>query len=240
MAVAKELTGEIFGRLKVISFTQSKKGDTERSKAKRFWLCLCECGKYKEVAGTSLQQGNTRSCGCLSVEVKQVVNLIHGNSRVGKMTAEYRAWLKMISRCYNKNHNSYENYGGRGIKVCDRWLNSFANFLLDMGQKPSASHSLDRFPNNDGDYEPGNCRWATKKEQENNKRRTIILKYKGVEKSISYWCDELGLRYGLVQNRLQMGYSVEDALEKPILKKGYSRSKLFSEELLRYAPSNSN
>ncbi len=127
-------------------------------------------------------------------------------------TSEYLAWEKMKSRCYNRNFNHYKNYGGRGIKVCPRWRDSFENFLKDMGLKPTPKHSLER-KNNNGHYEPGNCVWATQKEQTRNTRRTTQLTYRGVTKSLPDWADEYGLlRHTLYCRVFVYGWTVERAL----------------------------
>lgn len=124
------------------------------------WLCKCVCGNYKVVTGSHLRSGHTKSCGCT-----KRMQTIHG----GSYTPEYTAWLGMKSRCYNSNHNRYIHYGGRGITVCDRWKDSFENFLADMGKRPSENLSIDRI-DNDGNYEPSNCRWATGKVQILNRK----------------------------------------------------------------------
>jgi hypothetical protein len=130
---------------------------------------------------------------------------------VSKMP-EHRAWLDMIKRCYNPRNSQYKNYGGRGIKVCDRWLSSFQSFLNDIGRRPSAKHSLDRFPNNDGNYEPGNVRWATIKQQLRNKRNNRLISYKGLTKTITEWAEQIGISAQLIQQRLTRGWTVDDAL----------------------------
>lgn len=118
----------------------------------------------------------------------------------------------MIRRCTDRQYTSYHNYGGRGIKVCDRWLESFENFLNDIGERPSKEHSIDRI-NNDGDYKPDNCRWATAKEQGRNKRNNFIVSYKGVEKPLSEWCEHLGLVYRDVYVKIKRGSTIIDAFE---------------------------
>lgn len=133
-----------------------------------------------------------------------------------------KTWRSMLHRCYNKNNKNYHNYGGRGIKVCDRWrcvMEGFANFALDMGDRPSPKHSLDRYPNNDGDYEPGNCRWATAKEQGSNKRGNHRITAFGETKTVEEFARQYGTNSGTVVTRLKMGWTPEDALTKPAAKK---------------------
>jgi hypothetical protein len=123
--------------------------------------CKCYCGKEFITRLARVQSGQTKSCGC--------IRIIHGDSKRGKETVEYNTWLNMKKRCYAKSHESYKYYGGRGIKVCKRWLESYQDFILDMGYKPSKKHSIDRI-NNDGNYTPSNCRWATQLQQVHNRR----------------------------------------------------------------------
>lgn len=139
----------------------------------------------------------------------------HNASRRGRWTQEFRAWRQMRSRCYDSNMNGYENYGGRGISVCDRWIDSFENFLADMGRKPSPKHSLDRI-NNDGNYEPSNCRWASKLEQDNNRRTNRFLELNGKRMTLAQWARSLNINVVSLSSRLRKGWSVEKALTTPI------------------------
>jgi hypothetical protein len=152
------MTGRRFGRLTVISDA----GNNKYSNAQ--WLCLCDCGATKTVGGRSLRVGKSQSCGCVTLEVNRSRMTRHGKTG----TCEHNIWLTMRDRCRNPKNHKFSAYGGRGIAVCDRW-NSFEAFLADMGPRPTSRHSIDRI-DNDGNYEPDNCRWATSKEQRANQR----------------------------------------------------------------------
>lgn len=149
-----------FGRLKVVSFSH-KQG------VHRCYNCLCECGKTKAIMGASLRDGRTKSCGCFMIENATT----HGLSR----TRTYTSWQSMRDRCYNKSYSRYYDYGGRGIRVCDEWKDSFEKFLEEMGERPKGT-SLDRIDNN-GDYCKSNCKWSTPKEQAKNRRPAKLMRY---------------------------------------------------------------
>lgn len=130
-------------------------------------------------------------------------------------TKEYITWQRLRDRCFNINSKDYKNYGGRGINVCERWLMGYKYFLQDMGRAPTPKHQIERVDNN-GNYEPSNCKWATRLEQANNLRCNKIIEYKGERKTLAQWCRQLNINYDLVQSRLsKYNWSIEDAFEKP-------------------------
>ncbi len=163
---AIDITGVTFGRLTVLSlFSTCVRKENGGWKGRR-WLCQCTCGKTVVVGVTGLYNSHTQSCGCLKAEANKKRLTTHGLSW---SAPEYGVWCNMRARCEDPNNQSWMDYGGRGIKVCQRWA-EFAYFLMDAGPRPSGAYSLDRYPDNDGDYEPGNVRWATAKEQRANQR----------------------------------------------------------------------
>ena len=171
--------GDKYNRLTILR-------EAGRKNSHRMYDCICECGNELPVRGSSLKSGNTMSCGCYDKEVR-IQNLdagrlkkMNGATENGKKTQEYEAFIHMKERCYNPKVDRYPNYGGRGIIVCESWLNSFANFLSDMGRKPSPEHSLERI-NVHLNYEPSNCKWGTQEEQDANRQNTIRLTVNGVE-----------------------------------------------------------
>ena len=152
-------------------------------------------------------------------------------------TPEYATWERMKARCYMPNHNSYKNYGGRGIVVCDAWRNSFASFLSDMGKRPSENHSLDRI-NNDGNYEPGNCKWSTAKDQARNRRNSLLVEIDGQRKTLAEWCEIYGTSHNRTRDRIvDLGWPPLMALTTPPLpvncKKGHGRKRVAGAKFTR-------
>ena len=202
----KDLVGQVFERLTVIEYIG------RNNLGKNVWKCLCQCGTYKNIVQGSLITGLTRSCGCLYKETRQG-RRVHGKCG----TSIYIIYNNMIRRCYNIKDNHYHNYGGRGIKVCDRWLESFQNFYDDMGDPPSKDHSLDRI-DNDGDYCPENCRWADNITQANNKTDTKYVDYEGERVPLSILCRKKNVPYKLIYDRLRWGWDLDKALNTPVRK----------------------
>lgn len=200
-----DLTGAKFGRLEVIS--RGSVGNDGGVK----WKCKCQCGVIKEVRGNSLRTGATHSCGCLQRESARALAK-HGHQGGYKQSPEYMTWRAMLRRCSDEAHVDYPIYGGRGITVCEQWKD-FANFIADVGTRPSG-HTLDR-REKDGNYEPGNVRWATAKDQARNMRSNRMLTLNGVTKCTAEWAEELGISHNTLRARLFLGWSEERTLTEP-------------------------
>lgn len=181
--------------------------------------CRCKCGKELTVRTGSLLSGNTKSCSCLQKEKVRTKNLKHGYNVRGGRSEEYSIWANMCSRC-TQNNEANRNYVGRGIKVCDRWLNSFADFLADMGHRPGPDYSIDRI-DNDGDYTPDNCRWATIDQQSRNKRSNRRLTLGGQTMLMTDWAARLGISMSALHGRLRK-WPLDVALTRPPQKRGTS------------------
>lgn len=180
------------------------------------WLCLCICGKRIEVRGEYLRRKRTKSCGCCMAELVSKGKSKHGHSvtqDASKMKM-YNVWISMRDRCNRPSKPGYQNYGGRGITVCERW-NSFANFLADMGNRPSPKHSIDRIDNDSG-YSPENCRWATRQQQSENRRNVHKVSMNGITDTIKKHCRRLGINYGTITSRIRAGEEPIAAMKRKI------------------------
>lgn len=196
-----DLSGREFGRLTVIAPAGKSKNNSY------LFDCLCSCGKSKIVRASHLLRGEVASCGCLHLENARTSRPVHGC--LGSPT--YESWAAMKQRCLYPKHPAYHRYGGRGITIYEPWL-TFVNFLRDVGERPSISHSIDRFPDNDGNYEPGNVRWATHKEQCRNTSRNKFLEHDGHVATLAEWAEITGKRSSLLRGRIKRGWSVERTL----------------------------
>lgn len=202
MVAFKDMTGLVFGRLTVLGF-----GGRDRQGI-ILWNCSCSCGGSARTRGASLRSGHASSCGCLQRDIVSLAGTTHGNSG----TRTYKAWHAMIDRCTNPHHASWKYYGGRGVIVRDRWK-SLGSFTEDMGQCPCGL-TLDRIDSK-GNYEPGNCRWATPREQANNRRTNRRLELNGSSRTVSEWAEILGISQYSLRSRLWKGWSDEEALTTP-------------------------
>ena len=211
-----DLTGRSFSRWLVVG---EPRAVSRPHGARRLWLCRCDCGTERYIEEGVLLNSGSRSCGCLHKEISAATArrtmTKHGATVGHSMSPEYRCWALMRARCSNPKAPHYDRYGGRGIRVCERW-STFENFLADMGTKPSPKHSIDRRDNN-GNYEPTNCRWATKAEQSRNQERTRFLEFRGERLSVSEWSERLGIKSRALRHRIDSyGWSVERALTEPL------------------------
>lgn len=195
----RDITGLRVGRL-VVSAKISVSKDRQA-----MWLCKCDCGETTELAGSVLWHRGVKSCGCLQRDTAKKTMTRHGQY----LTPTYGTWEGMIGRCTNSRSRAYKHYGGRGITVCDRWL-SFENFLADMGERP-VRMTLDRKDNN-GNYEPGNCRWATQAEQMRNLRRNRWYEMDGRKQILPDWAKEYDINLFTLRSRLSKGWPLERAL----------------------------
>ena len=202
----KNLIGQRFSRLTV---TERLPNDKHGSS---MWLCLCDCGNSVAVRGGDLRNGHTRSCGCLLKQVTSARSITHGQSK----TPLYRIWNSMRQRCENKNDAAYQNYGARGVTVCDEWMHSFQSFSDWAFQHGYVDGlTIDRKDNNGG-YCPENCQWVTMKTQQNNKRNNHVLTFNGKTMTVAEWSDFLNVRPSAIYSRLYSGWSVERALSTPV------------------------
>lgn len=199
-----DLTGQQFGKLTALSVATRSTGRGV------VWLCACKCGNTTRALLSSLTSGNTTSCGCKHQEALVARNFRHGKCG----TDEFHAWNAMKRRCVTKNPRVRKYYGDRGIKVCDRWLADFKHFLADVGLKPTKTHSLDRIDPN-GNYEPGNVRWATPETQARNRRGRQSLTFAGQTMFIDQWAEIVNLSPRLIAERKKNGWTPEQILTTP-------------------------
>lgn len=204
MANVKNIVGKTYGKLTVISYSHSNNG--------AYWLCRCECGRELISNHHALASGKK---GC-----KYCSHQTHGLSK----TKEFKVWQGIQQRCHNPDDTNFHKYGMKGISVCKRWRDSFMNFYSDMGQAPTKRHTLDRIEST-GNYEPGNCRWATYEEQNNNRSCNVFIELNGESKTLPQWCRAYGLDARTVRSRIyEHGWSVIDALTTPPIKRANNRS----------------
>lgn len=219
------LIGKRFEYLVVLAFVGKLRQGRDR---KYFWRCKCDCGNIKNIPRSNLVSGNSGSCGCKNSWVRGL-RRSHKEShgRHGPGTTEYVSWRKIRERCYNEKCPEYRSYGAVGIKMCDRWnygengMMGFECFLLDMGRKPSNRFSIDRYPNGAGNYEPGNCRWATAKQQARNINTNVYVEIEGQKKLLIDLSDQYGLPAEAVRKRIRRGWDVKRAVETPLMANKY-------------------
>lgn len=172
------------------------------------WECKCDCGKITRITTGNLRQGRSTSCGCNKSKSISLNRARHGETRGGVLTAEFRAWSGMKDRCENPSAEKYPRYGGRGIKVCEKWQ-KYENFLSDMGRKPTPKHSIERVDNDKG-YDPDNCIWATAEVQANNKSTTRILVFEGRSQSLTQWAREFGIKRSAMRRLVRNGWPLQN------------------------------
>lgn len=220
-----DITGQRFGRTVVIRKLPprpSKSGGSD-------WLCVCDCGKEHVAISSNLRIGHTTSCGCVArewssymgsnkefIDVRSKSVTKHGNKRRNNVTVEYKTWLAMKRRCYDKKYKDFHIWGGRGIIVCERWRSSFENFLSDMGNRPVGKYSIDRIDPNKN-YAPDNCRWATWSENSSEHRRDLMkVSVNGISfQSLKSACKYFGVSYSRVHSRIKNGHSLEESIFTP-------------------------
>jgi len=193
-----------YERLTVIAEAPTHKG-------RRYARCNCVCGTQRDILVSSLKRGLIKSCGCLRIELAAQKNRTHGKKR----SREYETWKRIIQRTTNPNNPDYPLYGGRGVSVCERWRHSFEHFFSDMGPRPSNRHSIDRYPDMNGNYAPGNCRWALPVEQSRNTRRTRFVDVNGERIPLIEAANAAGISIHTIRRRICMGWPDDRLLEMP-------------------------
>lgn len=203
-----DLVGQRFNRLIVMA--RGVGPDTHRS----YWSCRCDCGAVTNVIGTNLTRGHTRSCGCFKADTTKATKTIHGHCRNGRSTREFTAWQDAKNRCTRPTGVMWNAYGGRGIRMCDAWLNDFQTFLRDLGPCPDG-YEIERKDVN-GHYEPGNVMWIPGRLQGRNQRTNRMLTFRGTTQCMAAWADELGLSYKALRSRIARGWTIERAMTTPL------------------------
>lgn len=218
----KPIPGQRFQMLTVVSAGRGYV-DSYYGRPRRNWVCKCDCGRTTIVRESNLKNGHTHSCGCQRFTSDawkhRKTNLRHGDARKGHVTPEWLAWRGLMDRCLNPSSRSFVDYGGRGISICKRWVDSFEAFLADVGRRPGPGYSIDR-KNNDRGYEPGNVRWATATQQMRNRRNVIMAKINGVTVPAITLAEEYGVRAETMRNRVRCGWSPERAATTPTQARG--------------------
>lgn len=202
MGNIKDISGQTYNGITAVSFNR-----LENRRA--IWNLVCHCGTQFTCSSNKIMSGYVKSCGCARLSTSKTRIRKHGDS--SSKAKEYKAWQSMIQRCTNKKYRQWHNYGGRGIIVCDRWLNSYPDFLADVGRSPSPQHSIDRKENN-GNYEPGNVRWATREQQNLNRRDTIFVTWGGETLPLKTFCENNTLKYSIAKYWLSRGASIREVI----------------------------
>jgi len=215
------LTGRRFGRLVVLRRSPRRRSDAGNRAT--YWECVCDCGVMKTIGASPLVRGHTRSCGCFLAESVRDRSIRHGLEG----TYIYSIWRGMLARCLCQTGRGYKDYGGRGITVCERWKNSVTDFVDDMGPRPSPAHSIDRI-NVNGNYEPGNCRWATRSQQQRNRRCNPVIVIDGIKMLLVEASEKYRIHSKTALDRMQkFGWSAEKAFKTPLLRKKKCDAKCF-------------
>lgn len=202
------LVGRRFGYLTVLKREGAiPRPHGKRSSSQPTWRCRCICGQEIVVRGDHLRAGRKKSCSLNGHFFARDINAVS--------TMERQSWNNMLQRCYNPKSNSYKYYGAKRVRVCRQWKNNFQQFLADMGPRPSAKHSLDRYPDPHGNYEPTNCRWATKRQQALNKRDTVKVLWKGEMMPLAEFAALIGVNARMISKRIERGWDIEHAMTTP-------------------------
>lgn len=201
----KDIRGLKFGMLSVTGFAGINAKNNEAT-----WSVICDCGTVAIKDGSALRSGGVKSCGCAKDRMIGAANTKHGDSHKGL----YIVWAGMIERCSREKHVAWKDYGGRGIKVCERW-HDYQLFKEDMGDGYAKGLQIDRIEVN-GNYEPSNCKWSTPKEQSNNRRNNRRVQFDGLNLTISEWSDKTGFSHAVICKRLKMGWPIEKVLTHPL------------------------